>query len=121
MRDRDLKRIYIVAKGLPSIRKLVSRCALLSKSSTKLTLEQTVSMDFKIAFQQRMVPYNSSMYPNLQSKMPNCAFYPQLAILSVSFFIYCLTLLHLKYAVSSMPDLQVREMGIFVTVHVFLL
>ena len=41
-------------------------CALISKSSTKLTLQQTVSMDFKIAFQQCMV--HSKMVPDKKNK-----------------------------------------------------
>ena len=42
--------------GKNLLRKCVRRCALLSKSSTKLTLQQRVSLDFKTDFQQCMVP-----------------------------------------------------------------
>jgi hypothetical protein len=37
------------------IRKVVQRCALLSKSSTKMTFQLRVSMDFKIALYQCIV------------------------------------------------------------------
>ena len=62
VRDRELKvflelqRAYqAYEKKKKLIRKLVRRCALLSKYLTKLTLQQKVSLDFKIAFQQCMV------------------------------------------------------------------
>ena len=59
--DRDLKRISRGAyqayeKKEKKLKwELVRRCALLSKSSNKLTLQQTVSLDLKLGVQQCMI------------------------------------------------------------------
>ena len=59
VRDRDFQNCKGPTKHMRRrkklIRKIVRRCALLFKSSTKLTLQQTGPLDFKIALQQCMV------------------------------------------------------------------